>query len=155
MITCMNCMKSVSDKEMNFFAECLLCPNCFGVATRIYDQSQLELKQLLITLKELLRTAIVQHQLTFTPSEKVDGAGYTVTPTAVETLSALLRSQPCQPEPTSPRTSTSTTPLLAAGVGGQPSSSSTVAQDSKSETPSTATQPTENSASAENVAGTS
>lgn len=152
MLSCMNCMKPVTQETAKFFAEALVCADCHRVAERIEQQAMLELKQLQITLRELLRTAIITRQLTFKVTPERDEIGYVKQPTAVQVVAEMFRSQKCPPTVTANDSSKSTQlPALTQGAGGLPSSTSTQAAPSELETPSTVTPQTENSESAESA----
>ena len=93
MLPCMNCQQSVPTEDLKIFAECPLCPTCYNVALRIHQQGELELKQILTLLKELIRTAIVQRRLALPPPpKKVDGQ--VVQPRAIDEIVKMIRRSP-------------------------------------------------------------
>lgn len=141
MISCMNCMTPLSTAQAKFYAECLVCPNCYAVAERIAQRAALELQQLLVTQKELIRVAIVGKQLTLAPATQDKGPDDLST---VQWLASQARGAACV-EDQLQRSSNKPTQLAARtqDADGSPSSSSTQGSGSKSETPSTPTQKTE------------
>lgn len=143
-LPCMNCGKDTTQEEAKLFAECLVCPDCYQVAERIYLQGQLELKYLLTTLKELIRVSIVQHQLSLPPPPgRKDGQ--VPDRKAIDVIVEMMRKSSC---PTLPPKSTkkplkpSMKPFVPT-VAGEQSSSSIQGVDSSLETLSTGTLPVE------------
>ena len=141
-LPCMNCGRDTSQEEAKLFAECMVCPDCYTVAERIYLQGQLELKYLLTTLKELIRVSIIQHQLSF-PAPPPRKDGQVQERKAIDIIVEMMKQCPT-PQPGSiKRPSRQSTKLPALTAGGPQSSSSTPEADSKSEIPSTGTPATE------------
>lgn len=141
-LPCMNCGRDTSQEDAKLFAECMVCPDCYQVAERIFLQGQLELKYLLTTLKELIRVSIVQHQLSFPPPPgRKDGQ--VQERKAVDVIVEMMKQCPIpQPQSTKKRSRPSTR-LPALTAGGPPNSSSMSEADSRSETLSTETPATE------------
>ena len=148
-LPCLNCQCDVPQSKGKLFAECFLCPDCFTIAERIYKQSQCELQQLLVTLKELLRLSIVKHQLSLPPPTSDAGDGQLHQKRSLELIMEMMKnreSSECTTPPKSTRSSEKASTKLSAatpGVAGLLSSSSTSEQNSSQETPSTETPPTE------------
>ena len=65
MISCMNCRKDVPEVDGQVFAGVFVCPICFTLASRLFERSQRELKQLLSMLQEAIRIALVEGKLHF------------------------------------------------------------------------------------------
>lgn len=86
-IPCMSCKCDVASHEGKFFVETYVCPKCYQIAERLYEQGQAELRQLLVVLKEVIRAAILQGNISF--PESLDGATRVkpVVQTLLETMS--------------------------------------------------------------------
>ena len=92
-LPCLNCSKDVQAEYIKLFAGCAVCPECYAVALRIYDQGQLELKQILTLLTGLIRTSIVQHRLALPPPpERVDGQ--VVQRRAIDVIAKMIKEDP-------------------------------------------------------------
>jgi hypothetical protein len=149
-LSCLNCGKAITQQDGKLFAECLVCSDCNIIAERVYQQAQCELSQLLVTLKELIRLAIVKHQLSFVPATEDAGDGQLRQKRTLELILEMMRNQENPTCPThQPRSTKSlerpSTKSSAAtpGADGPPSSSSSPEPSSSQETPSTETQATE------------
>ena len=129
-LSCMNCKKETSDGKL--FAEAFVCPDCHLVATRLYDQGERELRQVQMTLKELIRVSIVEGRLSFAPPPEAPG---TQQPRrAIDAIVDMMKKEPCHDETQQPSTaSDAPTPAVA----GKATNASTQVPPSRSETPST------------------
>lgn len=147
-LPCLNCQKDVSQDKGKFFAECFLCPDCYTIAERTYLQAHCELNQLLVTLKELIRLAIVKHQLSFVPATEDAGDGQLHQKRTVELIMEMMKNRENPECPTSPRSTrssekpTTKSSAITPGADGKPLSSSSPAPSSSQETPSTGTRET-------------
>ncbi len=134
MVPCMNCKKPMKQEEAKIFAECLLCPDCYRVAERIYQQAQNELQQLLLTMKESLRLSIVRGQLGFSQrQESVAASDPAQAPKAIDFIIDMMKEKKCQSSrlKNSSTTSTPTSRLPALTAGGVETSASTQTQESE------------------------
>lgn len=59
-LPCMNCKKPVPPNDPHFFSSVFLCGECANRAYRFYERSEQELKQLLLLLKEKIRTDLIE-----------------------------------------------------------------------------------------------
>jgi hypothetical protein len=141
----MNCKRDVVSADSKLFAECFVCPDCYTVAERMYIQGERELKHLLVTLKELIRLAIIRGELQleeFVPNTTIP------VDTVVDALAELSRKKKeaaACPTPRRKRTrklSKKTLKRSARTAGGSVSSDFTEAAASSQETSSTETPPT-------------
>lgn len=116
-LPCMNCKKDAGAGK--FFAEAYVCDDCFLVADRLYTQGDRELRQVLTTLKELIRVSIIEGRLSFAPPpEDVKD----VQPrSAMDAIVDMMKKKSC-PDSTQPPTMKSSAPTKAAD-GQQPSDS--------------------------------
>lgn len=145
-LPCMNCKQEVAPDEAKFFAECFLCPSCYLIAERTMQQGQRELHYLLLSLKELLRLAIIRGELRLPPAaESTTERKMNVVDTLVELAQHHKEQEPCPTPPSrsTRRSSRGTTKPDVLPVAGPPSCDSTPAVDSTSETPPTTTAHTE------------
>ena len=140
-LPCMNCKRAdFSPGDGKFFAEAFVCPTCFFIAERLYEQGDRELRQVLVTLKELIRVAIVEGRLTFAPAPEENEETQASGPSkkAFEVIADMLKEKSCresQGETSSP-TTVSDAPML--GAGGHQPNEFTGDSDSLSATPSPA-----------------
>ncbi len=138
-LPCVNCKKPVGSDEAKFFAQTFVCPDCFTVAERTYQQGDRQLRMMLVMLKECIRLAIVKGELQF-PEHLTEDMPRKDLFTELQKLAQEARQQALKDEPPqselaewkrTQRTTATTTPsqettkLLAAGKGadGPPSSS--------------------------------
>jgi hypothetical protein len=148
-LPCLNCGKDVPQDEGKLFAECFVCGDCYTIAERTFQQAHNELNQLLVTLKELIRLAIVKHQLSFVPATEDAGDGQVHQKRTIELIMEMMKNRE---NPECPTTSASTrssekpstrSPAAIPDVDGKPSSTSSPAPGSSLETPSTETPATD------------
>ena len=144
-LPCMNCKKDVPQDEAKLFAQCFVCPDCFTMAERIVEHGQRELQQLLTTLKELVRLAIVRGELSF--SELPPDMPTTDRTSVIDAIAELARKKedecPTPRRRSTRKRSRKTTRRPAVAVDGSASSDSTEDADSNPGTSSTPTPPTE------------
>ncbi len=129
-LPCMNCKRDAGSGK--FFAEAYVCGDCYAVASRLFEQGNRELNQVLVTLKELIRVAIIEGRLSFAPPPEEPGD---VQPRrAIDVIVDMMKEKSCRDETSQPTTaSDAPTPAVA----GQQSSDSTQASALPSGTPST------------------
>jgi hypothetical protein len=144
-LPCLNCQQEVAPDEAKFFAECFLCPSCYLIAERTLQQGQRELHYLLVSLKELVRLAILRGELRLPPAaEQATERKMNVVDALVE-LAQHQKVQPCLTPPSRSTESSSrgTTKPDALPAAGLPSCDSTPDVDSTSGTSPTTTTHTE------------
>ena len=144
-LPCLNCQQEVAPDEAKFFAECFLCPACYLIAERTLQQGQRELHYLLVSLKELVRLAILRGELRLPPAaEQATERKMNVVDALVE-LAQHQKVQPCLTPPSRSTESSSrgTTKPDALPAAGLPSCDSTPDVDSTSGTSPTTTTHTE------------
>lgn len=144
-LPCLNCQQEVAPDEAKFFAECFLCPACYLIAERTLQQGQRELQYLLVSLKELVRLAILRGELRLPPAaEQATERKMNVVDALVE-LAQHQKVQPCLTPPSRSTESSSrgTTKPDALPAAGLPSCDSTPDVDSTSGTSPTTTTHTE------------
>lgn len=144
-LPCLNCQQEVPPDEAKFFAECFLCPSCYLIAERTLQQGQRELQYLLVSLKELVRLAILRGELRLPPAaEQTTERKMNVVDALVE-LAQRQKEQPCLTPPSRSTRSNSrgTTKPDALPAAGPPSCDSTPDVDSTSGTSPTTTTHTE------------
>lgn len=125
-LPCVNCGADVSQKDVKFFAQILVCPDCYLVAERLFSRGKKELSMLLLLLKESIRVAIVQKQLQFSPKiiddmPQEDIFGELTKLAQQARLHAVKREHECHPDLTT-TPSTGTTLPSARTVDGEPPS---------------------------------
>jgi hypothetical protein len=153
-LPCLNCGKDVPQDEGKLFAECFLCRDCYTIAERVYLQAHSELQMLLVTLKELIRLAIVRHQLSFVPATEDAGDGQLHQKRSIDLIMEMMKNREnpkCTPQPRSTRSSekpTTTSSAVTQDVDGRQLSSSSPELNSSQETPSTEHPETQGSDSA-------
>jgi hypothetical protein len=59
-LPCMNCKKPVPSDEAKIFAEVFICNTCYEQAVRFWEQTEKELKYLLVMLKESIRVSLIE-----------------------------------------------------------------------------------------------
>ena len=129
-LPCVNCGNEVEQKDAKFFAQILVCPDCFFLAERLYARGKKELSMLLLLLKESIRVAIVQKQLQFSPKviedmPQEDLFGELTKLAQVARARGLNPGEePCHPACSTKIPSTETTPPSAPTAGGPSSSDS-------------------------------
>jgi hypothetical protein len=128
MLPCVNCGTEVPEKDVKFFTQILVCPDCYFMAERLYTRGKKELSMLLLLLKESIRVAIVQKQLQFSPKiiedmPQEDLFGELTKLAQVARARGLNpgKDPECPPDNTKTR-SRETTPPSAPTAGGQPPS---------------------------------
>jgi hypothetical protein len=142
----MNCKVDVGADSGKFFAQAFVCADCFRVAERIFVQGNAEIEQLRTTLREVIRLAIIQGQLSFPEAQAVDeNRGEIPQKKALEAVFAMMKKCP----PTSKTRSTEITrqPAPTQAAAG-PTSSECKPISSTQETASPETPPMESSENA-------
>lgn len=131
-LACMNCKSSdFPPSDGRLFAEAYVCPDCFLVATRLYEQGERELRQVQMTLKELIRISIMDGRLSFAPAP--EGAGEDVQPRrAIDAIADMMREKTCRDETSRPTTASG---APTKGAAGPQSKESTLESASKSGIP--------------------
>ena len=123
MLPCVNCGNEVPEKDVKFFAQILVCPDCYFMSERLYSRGKKELSMLLLLLKESIRVAIVQKQLQFSPKiiddmPQEDLFGELTKLAQQARLQAVKKDHECHPDRTTTH-SKETTPPSAPTAGGQ------------------------------------
>lgn len=125
-LSCVNCRRDLESNQAKFFGDILVCEECYIIATRLCEQAKKELSWLLLMHKELVRNAIVRHELRLSerePQEEVPKEDL-IAALARMAKHARKTGTTCSPQLTPATPSTGSTKLNASSVGGPPSSSS-------------------------------
>jgi hypothetical protein len=75
-LRCLNCGAAVASGEAKFFAEVLVCGDCFVIAARLNERGIQLLKRVGVLLNDTLRWSLTRGKLRFPPegAETVDDA---------------------------------------------------------------------------------
>lgn len=64
-LPCLNCKKPTPEGDAKVFAEVFVCSACHGMAERLFQRLEGELRRLLLLSKETIRVALVEGKLHF------------------------------------------------------------------------------------------
>lgn len=95
-LPCMNCGVATPEHDAKVYLECFLCPVCKTVAERLVAQASSELALLRELQKNLIRQAILRHQLSLPPPPGPDEDGQIRHLKTVELLIGMMKEAPCR-----------------------------------------------------------
>ena len=120
-LPCINCKRAMAPDTAKLFAQVLVCEECFRIAETLLLRGERELKQLMVVLKEAIRSEMLRGELQFSSIQQVADVPKVDLMTHLADLAERIRAQKentCQPSSPTPSSSPSSNrlPTLSEGT---------------------------------------